>query len=308
MSSRTAHDRPRVIVVASGDSERCEDVLRALMEAQIETIRVPNVYAALAEIIVNPKLPPLAVLVDADCLDSSEGEFFTLAGRYVDRGYLRLIAGKKGHPLPASLAAVEAGASMLDADELPAWIDAVRQLAPPEPAAAPTAVTPDPIRPRAQRAPTRLNRLDRLGDSETQEPELPPRMRASAPAEPIDVEEPLAFELPAEIEEPLETGDDPAQPEAFEEQALAEPPIAPAEPESSATAPTESLPEEGDDGTIPVPWRPAPNRPARTPPNPGRDEEQADERSDRDVRLTKEEIDALLGSRGEMPDPQRRAQ
>ena len=57
---------------------------------------------------------------------------------------------------------------------------------------------------------------------------------------------------------------------------------------------------------VAVPWRPSPNRPARTPPNRNAGTHVRGTERDPEVELTQEELDALLGSNLDEPDSRRK--
>ncbi len=328
-----------VILVASESDERCERLGLALAGVGVEVLEVPDVYLALGELVACSREHPVAVVVQASCVEGSEAEFFPMARRLVRDVRTYVLQARVGEER-AVATAVSAGATVLETNtlSLKEWASSLVQPArqPGAPGDDLAAETAGPV-PAPAVAP-RMNWAS--AEPEMLIEEIAEPVEPEPPSDTDDIRRPesasaaledLATEaVPAVSEIPLgcPAGEESAEAEATEAPEPEKPRQDERVPESQdvrfarpievpaswgqpgGEAESNSPIRAEDDGVIPaVPWCPPAGRPARTPPSargishtptPG-----PTAPPNEDLHLTREELDALLGDPADPPNLRR---
>lgn len=323
--SATAGRGATVILVASARNERVERVRLVLAATGMTIIQHPDVYIGLGELVSRATDPPRAVVVEAGCAAGSEAEFFSLVGRIL-RGGRAYVFGDAVADRGLLATAAGAGAGVLDMNGLADWamsLAASAGFSSDKGAIDQPTVEPAPddsLRGSLQQE----SSPEEDGDvSEVDSPETD----LSGPSDQPPTEESDAggaFESEASFSDDEssigvprgseETEDEcSANPEpkptiaaAAADRRIARPIEVPTHWLSSGACPDGHPVVSGEDAPGPaVPWRPASGRPTRIPPT-ARAIEPIPRPSDASAaKLTREELDALLGDSDEPPETRR---
>jgi hypothetical protein len=316
-----------VFLVGDAASAAGKQVEAALIEAGARVARFADVYTALGALIAEGDTPPAGVVVDAAALHPLEEEFFTLA-RGILRGESLAVVTSNGQPTRRVEAARAAGAVVLTVDAVAEW---AAELGP-----APTDAATAPIESAPPEAPRDLPGREPTPEATVPEAETASDLAAEPAAAPSP--EPIEWYPTPEHEPPAEQSAV-VPPPAAPDQPTTPPPAPPPHPDSEApaepaiahppeTSDDERASDEDDDLRPVVPWRPAIDRPKRTPPPartppppygtgadagpPGASAPEsgiANEASPdpQRVELSREELDALLGLPKDPPAQRRSA-
>lgn len=290
MNDGAASRRPRVIIVADGEDQRFDALACAVNSFDIDTTPHADVYLAMGDIAGLSDDLPVAVVVSMDAIEPADMEFFSLVRRHLNASSLYVLPGRFGNGglLREALAA---GIRCIDMTKADLWA---------------ATLVPDhryegPARPlRTESKPVQAAEGIDLpkhplvaGSLEQAEPvprPIKPTERRWVPPEQDDRSQPKAAgssTLSLRLAQP-EPVAEAQEPEIIREECILD--------ESLPVADCETV----DDGAnrTPVPWKPASNRPMRTPPGAVKEPPRSQMSStakDQDIELTREELDALLG-------------